>query len=332
MKVYAVVAVWGNTKRNHAGMYYLACQLKKRFGKDFVLIPTPTKGSRFLYVFYRIYNLLIGLWLRLVVRKEDIVFLMEYLLSETEQADIAKMLKVRCNVRGIAHLVPHRLEKEYDRMQLLKRISYLDRLYVLGHSLQNYFMRKGISSSKVETTFHYVDTDFYHPILQKNSELTVICMGNMERDYEMLFQIIKGCEGIRFRICTGRKVFPEEFYTLENVEIFGFIEEKELLRLMQTSDVSLNVMKDTVGSNVITTSLACGLAVVASKVGSITDYVTDGVDGFLFSTPEECVQQLNCLSIERSRLAEMKRLAREKSLQISLGEFEKLFSKEFYGS
>ena len=146
------------------------------------------------------------------MRKEDIVFLMEYLLSETEQADIAKMLKVRCNVRGIAHLVPHRLEKEYDRMQLLKRISYLDRLYVLGHSLQNYFMRKGISSSKVETTFHYVDTDFYHPILQKNSELTVICMGNMERDYEMLFQIIKGCGGIRFRICTGRKVFPEEFY------------------------------------------------------------------------------------------------------------------------
>lgn len=332
MKVYAVVAVWGNTKKNHAGMYYLACQLKKRFGKDFVLIPTPTKGSRFLYVFYRIYNQLIGVWLKLVVRKEDVVFLMEYLLSETEQADIARMLKGKCNVRGIAHLVPHRLEKEYDRMQLLKRVSYLDRLYVLGHSLRDYFMLKGISSSKVKPTFHYVDTDFYHPILQTNSELTVICMGNMERDYEMLLQIIKGCEDIRFRICIGRKVFPEEFYTLENVEMFGFIEEKELLRLMQTSDVSLNVMKDTVGSNVITTSLACGLAVVASKVGSIADYVTDGVDGFLFSTPEECVQQLNCLNIERSRLTEMKRLAREKSLQIGLGEFEKWFSKEFYGN
>lgn len=50
---------------------------------------------------------------------------------------------------------------------------------------------------------------------------------------------------------------------------------------MKQSDVSLNVMNDTVGSNVITTSLAVGLAVVASNVGSISDYVVDNESGYL---------------------------------------------------
>lgn len=331
MKVYAVVAVWGNTKNNHAGMYYLARQLKKKFEKDFVLIPTPTKGSRFLYRFYRLYNVLIGLWLRTRVKKDDIVFLMEYLLSETEQADIARMLYGRCNVRGIAHLVPRRIEKEYNNKNLLMHVSYLDKLYVLGHSLRDYFIEKGISASKVITTFHYVDMDYYQPILKTNRKLIVICMGSMERDYQMLLQIVRDCRNVEFRICAGRSMFPSDFYQLDHVKMFGFIDEQELLELMQSSDISLNVMKDTIGSNVITTSLACGLVVVASKVGSIGDYVKDGENGLLFETSEECVQQLNSLNLDRKKLGCMKQSARASSVRLSLNEFVQWFSKEFYG-
>lgn len=54
-----------------------------------------------------------------------------------------------------------------------------------------------------------------------------------------------------------------------NLKIFGYVAEDELLSLMQTSDISLNLMKDTIGSNVITTSLACGLVVVASNVDQL---------------------------------------------------------------
>ena len=36
---------------------------------------------------------------------------------------------------------------------------------------------------------------------------------------------------------------------------------------MNDSDISLNVMKDTIGSNVICTSMATGLAMVVSDVG-----------------------------------------------------------------
>lgn len=56
MKVFAVVAVWGNTKGNHAGMFYLANKLQERFAGKFVIIPTPTKGSRFFFHLYKLYN------------------------------------------------------------------------------------------------------------------------------------------------------------------------------------------------------------------------------------------------------------------------------------
>lgn len=41
---------------------------------------------------------------------------------------------------------------------------------------------------------------------------------------------------------------------------------------MAKADLSLNVMEDTVGSNVITTSMAMGLGLIVTDVGSIRDY------------------------------------------------------------
>lgn len=333
MKVYAIVAVWGNTKNNHAGMYYLAKQLKRNFGKDFFLIPTPTKGSRFLFPLYRLYNCLIALFLRLRVKRNDVVFLMEYLLSETEQADIARILKNKCNVRGLAHLVPKRLEKGYSKEQLIKRVNYLDKLYVLGNSLKDYLVQIGICENKIITTFHYVDTEYYIPkCVTVNKPLSVICIGNMERDYTFLLRIIKNHPDIKFNICKGKSSLAKDFENLNNVELFGFMKESDMRDLMQKCDISLNVMKDTIGSNVITTSLACGLVILASKVGSIEDYIENGVSGLLFNSEHECSEFLENLKKSRNDLHILKNNAVLRSKELSLPVFIKWFKKEFYVS
>ena len=333
MKVYAIVAVWGNTRNNHAGMYYLARQLRAILGKKVSVVPTPTKGSRFLSGLYRIYNYLIALWLYLKVKPDDRVLLMEYMLSETEQSDIARMLQSKCDVRGIAHLVPNRLDKEYTQDELLQRATYLKRLYVLGSSLKQYFTIKGVPSDKVVTTFHYVDTDYYVPASNSFAEdepVTAICMGNMERDYNTLLRIVEGCPSVNFLICKGSAQFPEIFNRLPNVTLYGFMPEEELRSLMQHSHISLNVMKDTIGSNVITTSLACGLPVVASNVGSIADYISDGIDGILFDTTEQCIDAINRLASDRNLLQSMHVNARTKAESISLQNFTKWFDTEFF--
>ena len=60
---------------------------------------------------------------------------------------------------------------------------------------------------------------------------------------------------------------------------------------MNDSDISLNVMKDTIGSNVICTSMATGLAMVVSDVGSIRDYC-DETNACFCSSPDDFIEKI----------------------------------------
>lgn len=43
MRVYIIVAVFGNTKENHAGMYYLAKKLKEESRNKISVIPRSSR-------------------------------------------------------------------------------------------------------------------------------------------------------------------------------------------------------------------------------------------------------------------------------------------------
>lgn len=207
---------------------------------------------------------------------------MEYLSPRQEQSVIAKILHGKVRLVAIAHLVPKQISHYYSKNEILLNVSYLDKLLVLGSSLRNYLVNIGVDKDKLERTFHYVDTDFYssRQFLLSTNRMKVISMGNMERSYEKLSAIVKSLPHIDF-VFVWVKRFLCFFENCSNVQLYKYIDESLLLDLMKQSDVSLNVMNDTVGSNVITTSLAVGLAVVASNVGSISDYVVDNESGYL---------------------------------------------------
>lgn len=327
MKVYLICIAWSNTKGNHAGMLYLAEQMKKRLPFEIELISIPVRGSWFLQPFYRILNVLIAFYLRFKVRDTDAVFLMEYLLPVCEQSDIAKILKNKCRVLALAHMIPRRIEQFYTQRQIQQKIDLVDKLLVLGSSLNTFFQSKGVLEKKIVTTFHYVDTDFYYPkATLEHKRLSVICMGNMERDYIKLKELIRNLPTVQFKICMGVKDLTSTFADIPNVELYGYMEEQMLRDLMCESDVSLNFMYDTVGSNVITTSLAVGLIVLASDVGSIGDYVTHGKDGFLFEDTNDALKYLQCLDGNTTLRNEMKCNARTKAQQINLEHYCEWFT------
>ena len=322
MKIFIICAVWKNTKNNHAGMYYLAKQLKKRLDFDIEIIPIFVHGSRFFTPLYRLLNLCIGCYLYFILKPNDIVFLMEYLLPVCEQGDIARLVSKKAKVLALAHLIPARIEEEYSRANLLKKISYVDKLLVLGTSLKDYFISKGIENDKIIKTYHYVDNKYYIPSKNDcNTKFNVICMGNMERNYTLLCDILSKLPALHFHICMGIGDISQKFTSFSNVTLYGYMEEAELLELMQSSDVSLNLMNDTVGSNVITTSLASGLVVLASNVGSIGDYITDGKEGYLFNDINVAIEKLRILSENTDLLCSMKKNAVTRAEELSLDNF-----------
>ena len=104
---------------------------------------------------------------------------------------------------------------------------------------------------------------------------------------------------------------------MKNVTLYGFLDEKDLLALMQKCQVSLSILHDTVGSNVITTSMACGLVNVVSDVGSMRDYCDESC-AILCDTQEDFIKALDQLSKNKNNLVEKSIEARNRALEFSL--------------
>lgn len=91
---------------------------------------------------------------------------------------------------------------------------------------------------------------------------------------------------------------------------------------MNESDISLNVMIDTIGSNVITTLLAMNLAMVVSDVGSIREYCDD--ENALFCQSEvDFVESLSYLAQNFDKVHSMKTASGDISKKLSISRLYK---------
>ncbi|MDR3327890.1 MAG: hypothetical protein LBT04_07210, partial [Prevotellaceae bacterium] len=263
-------------------MAYLFRTLKKWNKKKLRLIEMPpainSNIPKWLKKHSKLYARLVVLYLRVMTSKKDVIFFTEFLdtvaSKQTISAEKLRQNNVRAKLFGLVHLSEkHLLEVYGDETYIKEKLKLLDKIVVLGSSLGNYFSRLGFDQ-KVVSTFHYVENSYYKPIEAKkeNQRLRVIAMDSLKRNFTDLKTIVAATPDIDYDICMGALSLEDEFSAFDNVTLHGYLSDSELLQLMQGADVGLSVLEDTVGSNVITTSLACGLAQIVSDVGSIRDY------------------------------------------------------------
>ena len=264
----------------------------------------------------------------------DEVFLLEYMLPWASQYELACYIREnypKVKIYALSHLTGKYFDemtaKDPDLIQ--KWAKPVDKLLTLGSSLSSYFEKAGVSKEKISTGFHYVDSDYYQKQqpMKSNSPLKVIMMGALQRDYGMLAEVVKQCPDVHWIICRGRKNVDDLFPKTPNVELKGFLEEDELRHQMDIADVSLNVMEDTVGSNVITTSMAMGLAMIVSDVGSIRDYCNDANAMFCQNNVEQFVQAMKKLQNNLQLVMRMKKVSLENSKRLQIDNINRWFFK-----
>jgi len=224
------------------------------------------------------------------------------------------------------HLVPSLYDQKYNNKQFEIICSYIDYLITLGHSLSEYLANiRKIDSRKIITLFHYVDCRYYSPIdIRITKAPTVIVMGNMMRNYESLVKIVHNVPDTTFFICQGHQNLYDYFKNERNVRLIPFVSENELKLLMNKADISLNVMYDTIGSNVIVTSMAMGLAMICSDVGSIRDYC--GPDNAIFCSNNnlhEFSDAVKLLCENINLLVSMKQQSVYRAQKLSISNFHK---------
>ena len=348
---YLVVQDWPSTHGNHAGMLHMCNMLKSKYPNDYevVVLKSPfspffrnKKGFRKLDDYYRMIYEKVYYPYRVIcvcrkmmerLKNEDRVFLLEYLYPETSQLQLAKYIKrhySRVRVYGLSHLTPGFAEKKYKNYpsMVLEWGRYVDKILTLGSSLSSYFEGCGLSQQKISTGFHYVDSEYYtkNVCSHSNKRLRVIVIGAMARNFQLLADIVAKTPDIDWIICKGRKNVDGIFPIKENIHLLGFMEEDELKYQMSLADVSLSVMDDTIGSNVITTSLSMGLAQVVSDVGSIRDYCNDENAIFCKNDVNDFVNALNSLDKNREKLMDMKVSASRHAVNFRIENVHRWFS------
>jgi glycosyltransferase involved in cell wall biosynthesis len=332
-KVYLVYFEWRNTAGNHAGMGYLANKLEADFENVHLIkmISSPIKWFRVFNFFYSIY---LAIKFKILLGKNDKVFLMEYMARSCFQDILAssmRFLRCKSEVVGLVHLAGnHLLEIYHSKDVIANKMNKLDRCIVFGSSLKE-FLKKEIGFVKVTTTFHYVDNLYYKPnnlSFETPSQLSVLSMGHTKRDFTGLQRLVESLPNVHFDICAGRSDLTNYLGHCKNVTLYGFLDECDLLELMQSNDVGLSVMEDTIGSNVIVTSLSTGMVSVVSDVGSIRDYCTEN-ESFFCKTTEDFQNAISFLSNNLDKIPPLKRKSHKRGQIFSYDNFREEFKKIF---
>lgn len=348
---YLVVQEWGNTKGNHAGMVHMCDLLVAQYPEIYEKVEIPLfawtaakKRGRILGHLLRIYdtqkayrhyvNTMMEVCSSMLNRlsASDEVFLLEYNWKETPQVELAKYIRNHfkgVRIHALSHLTPTYFRTWLQPLSYLKEWSkYVDTELTMGKDLSLFLESQGVEGNMISTGFHYVDNVYYDKDETKicpKERMTIIAMGGLQRDFTLLSDIVNSTPEVDWIICQGRKHLDNYFHG-ENVRLVGFVPEDELKALMDASDASINVMEDTVGSNVITTSLAMGLVVIASKVGSIGDYVDEHCGCLCQNTKDSFVEAIRQLAANPMRVVTMRQASYQRSKLYSIEKLHSWFS------
>lgn len=328
---------WENTANNHAGMAYFARCLKRDLGFPVKLIRTPYKYINYPNRFQLLCRYIIIRYVMHNLHSDDIFFFMEYLGGRRsgDQRGIALDLRrrgIKNRFIGLVHLPIQAFFKLYDRNYITSGLDILDQIVVFGSSLAKDLAEIGYEK-KVKQTFHYVDTKYYfHKKKFNSTKFNVISMGFLYRNREILKNIVQRCPDITFELCLGNNNdLHKIFAKYPNVVLHRFMLEAELFSIMQQADVGLSIMDDTIGSNVIVTSLACGLPQIVSDVGSIRDYCSEK-NALFCNSADDFVNALQTLRQNPKLCEEMGHNAFQKSETISLEKSINWYRKFFLTS
>jgi glycosyltransferase involved in cell wall biosynthesis len=217
---------------------------------------------------------------------------------------------------------------------LVKRtVRLLDHVVVFSEEQKTYF-EQFLPTHNISVILHGVDADYYRPAARPKEpgKLRCISVGSWLRDYRSVIEVAKILESyadIEFHIVSSDLA---KFDLPNNVYSHGRLDDVDLVRMYQESDVLFIPFLSATANNVLLEGIACGLPVVSSDLPAVKAYLP-GKEAILVkdNNHELLARALLGLSLNRDRLVEMGIQARQRSLELSwkniVPQLESLYSE-----
>lgn len=200
-----------------------------------------------------------------------------------------------------AVLVAHRMIGSYSHKvaRFIALSSFSFRKFVAG----------GLPKEKLVVKENFVDAP--HPPRRSRSGGLFVGRLSQEKGISVLLRALQGIETSRFRIIgTG----PEEYKAQESkAHLLGFVDQHQLYKYMWTA--SYLVVPSIWYENcprVLLEAFACGVPVIASRLGALPEFVQEGHNGLLFHPGSETdlAEKIQWAEDHPLEMAEMGRNAR----------------------
>jgi len=199
-----------------------------------------------------------------------------------------------------------------------ERTKHLDMVMTVGTSQFPFF--DFLPKDRLRFVPHGIDTDYFAPgeARVESNRIFTLTVGHWLRDFDALEKLIRSApNNLVFRIVAGKE-HVVRFEDLDNVELYSGVSDEELLRLYQSSDIGLMPLEDSTANNGLLEMMACGLPCIATRVGSVADYLPEDAGVLLEdNTPTTLLDALTKLAISKDDRTRMGVAARKRALELS---------------
>ncbi|ELY37683.1 glycosyltransferase family 4 protein [Natronorubrum tibetense] len=215
----------------------------------------------------------------------------------------------------------HNSENQFWLKKLLYKLSYRisDGVLVDSDAAYEYMKEWGVSESKLSILpLSGVEMEKYPPVEHtQGSQIRIGTVARLvpEKGYPELIKCAEALPEYEFHVI-GDGPLADEFKTQKpaNVVYHGRVEQEELFRLWGTFNIYFQPSRYEGLCITAIEGMACGLPVIASRVGGLTESVVEGKTGYLVEQGdiEEYVRYLRKLAEDTELRSELGSAAAER--------------------
>ena len=209
------------------------------------------------------------------------------------------LLQKKTKLIGTIHQPKEWYEKNYMKKNILGK---LDAIIILSENDKEYFNK--LFPEKVFVIPHGVDTDFFIPKSVNNEikDKRILFSGHWMRDIKTFYlvakEISKQYPEIHFDMLVPQAYRNNSYFddigNLKNVNWYSGVSDLELRDLYQNATLLFLPLLDSTANNAILEAMGCGLPIVSTKVGAVSEYTNES---FAELFPVGDVQgYINCIS------------------------------------
>lgn len=240
---------------------------------------------------------------------------------------------------------------------LIKGIKMADYNFTVSRQLKEFFIKKGIKKSRIEYLPHGVDTNIFNNDKVKKTKLldhispevfvmtytgwvgekrglSLMLDGLLliKKRFENIHLVVVGAGESYIKLI---KQYALDNNLVDNISIFGSVEYSEIPKFLKATDVCLSFLEVNASYSMsppqkIFEYFAMGKPVIANKIPTHTDYITDSYNGIIINDlePIQFANRIIELINEKERLDEMGKNALNYSKEYNMKIIEKkLLSK-----